>query len=345
LTVYVPGGVPGFLLPLLPPQANSKPASNSRSEQTHNREVSLFFLLLLAQPNPTSASPGSETHAAYNRPLPRNPGNGASAPDGPKVVTVSVTLLPGLTDAAESEQFTPWAVGDEQVTATGDVKPPSPAIATSNFADPPGAIVGVVDGVADKLKSGRSNVAPTVVSAVGLNVHVPVPEHGPPQPSKPEPEAAVAVRLTVVPDGNAKEHAVAGQSMPGGTLVTLPLPVPPIPRVIVGGPVNVPPMLWSAFIVMVQTAAPEQPPVHPPKTDPDPATAVSCTDVPLGKYAWQEPPCGNWQLIPGGVLVTVPVPLVFPERLTVSDGFKSKVATIWRSAVIVRSHAAVPEQA
>jgi len=86
------------------------------------------------------------------------------------------------------------------------VKPPIPAIATSKRAEPPGVIVGVVDGVTDKLKSGRSNVAPTAVSAVGLNEHDPVPEQGPFQPSKPEPETGVAVRLTVVPEGNANEH-------------------------------------------------------------------------------------------------------------------------------------------
>jgi hypothetical protein len=32
LTVYVPGGVPEFLVPLLPPQANSNATSKSRSE-------------------------------------------------------------------------------------------------------------------------------------------------------------------------------------------------------------------------------------------------------------------------------------------------------------------------
>jgi hypothetical protein len=181
-------------------------------------------------------------HAAYTRPRDFIAGNGASAPDGPTVVTVSVTVLPGLTDVAERVQLTPWVVGDEQLTATGVASPPRPAIAISNRVDAPGAMVGVVDGVTDMLKSGRSNVAPTLVSAVGLNEQVPVPEHAPFQPSKPEPEAAVAVRLTVVPDGNANEHAVAGQSMPGGTLVTFPLPVPPIPMLIVGGPVKLPPM-------------------------------------------------------------------------------------------------------
>jgi hypothetical protein len=98
-------------------------------------------------------------------------------------------------------------------------------------------------------------------------------------------------------------------------------------------------------MVTVHAPVPEQPPVQPSKTDPDPGVEVSWTDVPLAKYAWQAPPCGNWQLIPGGLLVTVPVPLVFPVRLTVRDGFKSKVATIWRSALMVRSQAVVPEQA
>jgi hypothetical protein len=60
---------------------------------------------------------------------------------------------------------------------------------------------------------------------------------------------------------------------------------------------------------------------QPPNTDPLAANAVSCTEPPGAKYAWQlELPDGIWQLIPGGVLVTVPFPVVFPDRLTLSDG-------------------------
>ena len=75
-----------------------------------------------------------------------------------------------------------------------------------------------------------------------MKEHEPVPEHGPLHPSKPEPEAADAVRLTVVPDGNTEEHCEDGQLMPAGVLVTVPAPFPPGVTLIVGGPVKEPPM-------------------------------------------------------------------------------------------------------
>ena len=53
-------------------------------------------------------------------------------------------------------------------------------------------------------------------------------------------------------------------------------------------------------------------PVQPAKTEFVPGLAVSVTGVPTGKLALQVDP----QLIPAGVLVTVPVPL--PESVTVS---------------------------
>ena len=48
----------------------------------------------------------------------------------------------------------------------------------------------------------RSKVAVTVVAAVRVTVHEPVPVQPPPlQPVKPEPVAGLAVRITVVPLG------------------------------------------------------------------------------------------------------------------------------------------------
>jgi len=68
--------------------------------------------------------------------------------------------------------------------------------------------------------------------------------------------------------------------MPAGVLVTLPEPVPTRPTFTVGGPLNVAPTLWSAFIVMVQLAVPEQAVSQPAKTDPEPGVAASCTEDP-----------------------------------------------------------------
>jgi len=66
----------------------------------------------------------------------------------------------------------------------------------------------------------------TVVAALSVTVHVPVPVQPPPlQPLNVDPAAGAAVKVTAVPPANAAEH-VAPQEMPAGLLVTVPLPVP-----------------------------------------------------------------------------------------------------------------------
>jgi hypothetical protein len=60
-------------------------------------------------------------------------------------------------------------------------------------------------------------------------VQVPVPLHPPPlQPANIDPDAAVAVNVTVLPVGNWALSAlqVVPQLMPDGLLVTVPVPVP-----------------------------------------------------------------------------------------------------------------------
>jgi hypothetical protein len=52
-----------------------------------------------------------------------------------------------------------------------------------------------------------------------------VPEQSPDQPEKVEPESAVAVRVTVVPEVKYATHS-APQLIPAGLLVTVPDPVP-----------------------------------------------------------------------------------------------------------------------
>ena len=70
-----------------------------------------------------------------------------------------------------------------------------------------------------------ANEAPMLVLALMLNAQLPVPAQAPLQPLKVEPEAGVAVMLTLVPWLNVDEH-VLPQLMPAGVDVTVPAPVP-----------------------------------------------------------------------------------------------------------------------
>ncbi|GIX32854.1 MAG: hypothetical protein KatS3mg125_0810 [Lysobacterales bacterium] len=58
-----------------------------------------------------------------------------------------------------------------------------------------------------------------------VTVHDPVPVQSPDQPAKIEPDPALAVRLTVDPEGNCAEQ-LAPQLIPGGELTTVPEPAP-----------------------------------------------------------------------------------------------------------------------
>jgi hypothetical protein len=61
----------------------------------------------------------------------------------------------------------------------------------------------------------------------------------------------------------------------------------------------------DAVVVRVQGPGPEQPPLHPEKLEPAPAVGVSVAVVPLIKFPEQV----LLQLMPAGLLVTVPLPL------------------------------------
>jgi hypothetical protein len=63
----------------------------------------------------------------------------------------------------------------------------------------------------------------------------------------------------------------------------------------------------AAVIDTTQEPVPVQAPLQPVKVEPVAGTALKLTDVPLAKFALQVVP----QLIPTGVLVTVPVPVPF----------------------------------
>jgi hypothetical protein len=97
-------------------------------------------------------------------------------------------------------------------------------------------------------------------------------------------------------------------------LVTVPDPVPAgcTVRVTLGFASNSAPTVVLAVSVRVHVDVPVQAPVQPAKVDPDAAAAVRVTCVPLAKFALQV----LGQLIPAGVLVTVPEPV--PDVVTVS---------------------------
>ncbi len=151
----------------------------------------------------------------------------------------------------------------------------------------------------------------TVVALVIVRVQVPVPEHPPLQPENVEPLLGTAARVTDVPVLNPNEQ-VTPQLIPAGVLVTVPEPVP------LGVTVKVTPNAKVAvtdvalFMGTVQAPVPVQaPPLQPVKVEPLSATAVKVTEVPVARVVGQVEP----QLIPAGVLGTVPEPV--PALVTV----------------------------
>ena len=67
-------------------------------------------------------------------------------------------------------------------------------------------------------------VAVTLLFALTVNVHDPVPVQSPLQPVNTKPVAATAVNVTVVSSGKSAEQ-LAPQLTPAGLLVTVPLPL------------------------------------------------------------------------------------------------------------------------
>jgi hypothetical protein len=186
------------------------------------------------------------------------------------------------------------------------------------------------------------NVAVTVVSAPSVTVQVPVPVHPPPdQPVNVEPASGVAVSVRLVPVTYVALH-VAPQLMPGSELVIEPVPVPAFETVSVRFASNV------AVVDMLELSGttqvlfvPLQFPVQPVNVDPAAAVAVSVTVVPGAKVAEQVAP----QLIPAGLLVTVPDPE--PALDTVRDGLPPVVANVAVTdvaALIVTTQVPVPVQ-
>jgi hypothetical protein len=147
-------------------------------------------------------------------------------------------------------------------------------------------------------------VAVTVVAVLTVTVHAPVPGQALLQLAKTEPAAGAAVRVTAVPGVTDCEH-VAPQLMPAGLLlVTVPVPVPFFVTVKVTG-VAVKVAVTEAAAVTAHVPVPEHAPLQPAKVEPAAGAAVRVTAVPGVKDCAQLAP----QLIPAGVLITVPVPV------------------------------------
>src|SRR3989449_1259700 len=92
------------------------------------------------------------------------------------------------------------------------------------FAKPLPVIVKLAGGVARSIELGvmpltpvsAANVALTLVAALSVTVHVPVPEQPPPlQPVKVEPAAGAAGKVTAGPPANAPGHAAPPEKAAG----------------------------------------------------------------------------------------------------------------------------------
>jgi hypothetical protein len=150
--------------------------------------------------------------------------------------------------------------------------------------------------------------------ALSVIVQVPVPLQGPDQPAKFELPLGFAVSVKTVPCTKLALQ-FEPQLIPAGLLITVPSPDPDLftVSVAVGARLNVATTAFSpGAITVVQVPVPvHPPPLQPANIDPDDGVAVSVTILPVGNEALQLFP----QLIPAGVLVTVPVPV--PILLTV----------------------------
>jgi hypothetical protein len=190
------------------------------------------------------------------------------------------------------------------------------------------------------------NVAVTDSAAFMSIVQGPVPLHStlPVQPVNVLPLFGVAVSVTTAPPLKFAEH-VLGQRIPDGLLDTVPLPVPASvtvsPKVDVA--VNVVTMVDAEVTVTKQLGLlPTQPwPSQLVKVLPVPGASLSVSCVPCGKLAVQVP----GQLIPAGLLVTVPVPV--PDSSIVTEYVAAAVyvtVTVCAALITVVHGCVVPKQ-
>ncbi len=152
-------------------------------------------------------------------------------------------------------------------------------------------------------------VAVTVRATFIVTLHTPVPEHGPDQPANFEPDDALAVSVTFVPETKAYEH-VDPHLIPGVVEATVPDPFPVFFTVNVLVSAKVAVTDCAALIVTLQAAVPEHAPDQPVNFEPAEAVAVNVTDAPYVKACEHAVP----QEMPLGLDETVPEPA--PLRMT-----------------------------
>ncbi len=159
--------------------------------------------------------------------------------------------------------------------------------------------------VTDSVTGTRLNVAVTDLAALTVTAQAPVPEQAPLQPANDEPAAGDAVSVMAVPGATDCEH-VAPQLMPAGLPLTVPEPVPPfVTDNVTGTRLKVAVTDVAALTVTAQVPVPEQAPLQPAKEEPAAGVAVSVMAVPWVRDCEQVAP----QLMPAGLLVTVPEPV------------------------------------
>src|SRR5262245_41497415 len=200
-------------------------------------------------------------------------------------------------------------------------------------------VVWATSGLSVKVTVETPNIAVTVCAALIVTVQAPLPVQAPVQLVKAEPAVGVAVKVTMVLLLNENEQDEP-QLMPAGVLVTLPAPPPTLFTVRTKvGTVKLAVTVVAAFIDTTQDPAPLQAPLQPVKTEPVAAVGLRVTLVlKLNEVEQVEP-----QLMPVGVLVTVPVPV--PDVFTVrAKDWTTKPALTVVSAFIVMTQAPVPEQ-
>jgi hypothetical protein len=155
----------------------------------------------------------------------------------------------------------------------------------------------------------------------------------------------VSVSVICVLGAKVKLQPVAEpleQSIPGGVLVTIPVPVPARETVNAAeGALKVAVTLVPVVTVTLQAAAPVHEPDQLAKVSPVAGVSLSVTCVLGAKLAVHVEGVAAEQLIPAGVLVTVPAPV--PAKATVSPSPTLKAAETLAAALMVKLHV-VPEQ-
>jgi hypothetical protein len=187
------------------------------------------------------------------------------------------------------------------------LKPPLGVIVTVDVADPPGETDDGDKAEAAIVKPWK--VAVTAAFEVKVMMQL-VPVQAPLHAVKAELVPGAGASVTLVPGWKLAEQ-VPGQLIPVGLLVTFPVPTTVTAMVGMGVKVAV---TASSFVrVIAQVPVPVHPPDQPAKKKFVPGVSVSVTLVLIGKVAEHVPVVPVAQLMPAGVLVTVPVPPTVTE--------------------------------